>query len=112
MINTNLFYYSPKIHHDGKVSLLVAINKDSVGMIIEQGYAIDTKNLISEVTVENSGTVILGGIYQTTEREDLVKVPFLGDITLIGHLFKHRSKLRDKTELLVFLTPTILDKPE
>jgi len=102
----------PKIHHDGKVSLLVAINKDSVGMKTEQGYAIDTKNLSSEVTVENGGTVILGGIYQTTEREDLVKVPLLGDIPLIGHLFKHQSKFRDKTELLVFLTPTILDKPE
>lgn len=102
----------PKIHHDGKVSLLVAINKDSVGMKTEQGYAIDTKNLSSEVTVESGGTVILGGIYQTTERDDLVKVPFLGDIPLIGHLFKHQAKLRDKTELLVFLTPTILDKPE
>jgi type IV pilus assembly protein PilQ len=102
----------PKIHHDGKVSLLVAINKDSVGMKTEQGYAIDTKNLSSEVTVENGGTVILGGIYQTTERDDLVKVPFLGDIPFIGNLFKHQAKLRDKTELLVFLTPTILDKPE
>lgn len=102
----------PKIHHDGKVSLLVAINKDSIGMKTEQGYAIDTKNLSSEVTVENGGTVILGGIYQTTERDDLVKVPFLGDIPIIGHLFKHQAKLRDKTELLVFLTPTILGKPE
>jgi type IV pilus assembly protein PilQ len=54
----------------------------------------------------------LGGIYQTTERKDTVKIPFLGDIPLIGHLFKHQSSLRDKTELLVFLTPTILDKPE
>lgn len=102
----------PKIHHDGKVSLLVAINKDSVGMKTEQGYAIDTKNLSSEVSVENGGTVILGGIYQTTEREDTVKIPLLGDIPLIGHLFKHQATLRDKTELLVFLTPTILDKPE
>ncbi|WP_108507616.1 type II and III secretion system protein [Polynucleobacter acidiphobus] len=102
----------PKIHHDGKVSLLVAINKDSVGMKTEQGYAIDTKNLSSEVSVENGGTVILGGIYQTTERDDTVKIPLLGDIPLIGHLFKHQSTLRDKTELLVFLTPTILDKPE
>ncbi len=102
----------PKIHHDGKVSLLVAINKDSVGMKTEQGYAIDTKNLSSEVSVENGGTVILGGIYQTTERADIVKIPVLGDIPLIGHLFKHQSTLRDKTELLVFLTPTILDKPE
>jgi type IV pilus assembly protein PilQ len=102
----------PKIHSNGTISLLVAINKDSIGMKTEQGYAIDTKNLSSEVSVENGGTVILGGIYQTTERDDLVKIPLLGDMPLIGHLFKHQSKLRDKTELLVFLTPTILDKPE
>ena len=102
----------PKIHHEGKISLLVSINKDSIGMKTEQGYAIDTKNLTSEVSVENGGTIILGGIYQTTERDDLIKVPILGDIPVIGNLFKHQSKLRDKTELLVFITPTILDKPE
>jgi type IV pilus assembly protein PilQ len=63
------------------------------------------------VTVENGGTAIIGGIFQTTEREDEVKIPLLGDIPLIGHLFRHKSKLADKTELLVFLTPTVLDKP-
>jgi len=101
----------PKIHPDGKVSLLIGINKDTIGMKTEQGYAIDTKSLSSEVTVENGGTAIIGGIFQTTEREDEVKVPLLGDIPLIGHLFRHKSKLKDKTELLVFLTPTVLDKP-
>jgi len=101
----------PKIHPDGKISMLVGINKDTVGMKTEQGYAIDTKSLSSEVTVENGGTVIIGGIFQTTERDDKVKIPLLGDIPLIGHLFRHKSKLRDKTELLVFLTPTVLDKP-
>ncbi|WP_255534648.1 secretin and TonB N-terminal domain-containing protein [Polynucleobacter sp. JS-Polo-80-F4] len=101
----------PKIHPDGKISMLVGINKDTVGMKTEQGYAIDTKSLSSEVTVENGGTVIIGGIFQTTEREDEVKIPLLGDIPLIGHFFRHKSKLQDKTELLVFLTPTILDKP-
>ncbi|WP_255538720.1 type II and III secretion system protein [Polynucleobacter sp. Latsch14-2] len=101
----------PKIHPDGKISMLVGINKDTIGMKTEQGYAIDTKNLSSEVTVENGGTAIIGGIFQTTEREDEVKVPLLGDIPLLGHLFRHKSKLEDKTELLVFLTPTILDKP-
>jgi type IV pilus assembly protein PilQ len=100
----------PKIHPDGKISMLVGINKDTVGMKTEQGYAIDTKNLSSEVTVENGGTAIIGGIFQTTERDDEIKVPLLGDIPLIGHLFRHKSKLADKTELLVFLTPTILDK--
>ncbi len=101
----------PKIHPDGKISLLVGINKDSIGMKTEQGYAIDTKSLSSEITVENGGTAIIGGIFQTTEREDEIKVPLLGDIPLVGHLFRHKSKLQDKTELLVFLTPTILDKP-
>ena len=101
----------PKIHPDGKISMLVGINKDTVGMKTEQGYAIDTKSLSSEVTVENGGTAIIGGIFQTTEREDEVKIPLLGDIPLIGHFFRHKSKLQDKTELLVFLTPTVLDKP-
>jgi type IV pilus assembly protein PilQ len=101
----------PKIHPDGKVSMLVGINKDTIGMKTEQGYAIDTKSLSSEVTVENGGTAIIGGIFQTTEREDEVKVPLLGDIPLIGYLFRHKSRLKDKTELLVFLTPTVLDKP-
>jgi len=100
----------PKIHPDGKISMLVGINKDTVGMKTEQGYAIDTKSLSSEVTVENGGTAIIGGIFQTTEREDEVKVPLLGDIPIIGHLFRHKSKLADRTELLVFLTPTILSK--
>ena len=100
----------PKIHPDGKISMLVGINKDTIGMKTEQGYAIDTKSLSSEVTVENGGTAIIGGIYQTTEREDEVKIPLLGDIPVIGHLFRHKSKLKDKTELLVFLTPTVLDK--
>ena len=101
----------PKIHPDDTISMLVSINKDTVGMKTEQGYAIDTKNLSSEVTVENGGTVILGGVYQTTEREDVVKVPLLGDIPLIGHFFQHKSTLHDKTELLVFITPTVLGKP-
>lgn len=101
----------PKIHPDGKISMLVGINKDTIGMKTEQGYAIDTKSLSSEVTVENGGTAIIGGIFQTTEREDEVKVPLLGDIPLIGALFRHKSKLKDKTELLVFLTPTVIDKP-
>ncbi len=101
----------PKIHPDGKISMLVGINKDTIGMKTEQGYAIDTKSLSSEVTVENGGTAIIGGIFQTTEREDEAKVPFLGDIPILGHLFRHKSTLADKTELLVFLTPTVLDKP-
>ena len=80
----------PKIHPDGKISMLVGINKDTVGMKTEQGYAIDTKSLSSEVTVENGGTAIIGRIFQTTEREDEVKVPILGNIPLLDYLFNKK----------------------
>ncbi|WP_197712242.1 hypothetical protein [Polynucleobacter necessarius] len=53
----------------------------------------------------------MGGIFYTTERKDEIKIPLLGDIPLIGHFFRHQSKLQDKTELPVFFTPTVLDKP-
>ena len=87
------------------------INNDTIGMKTEQGYAIDTKNLSSEVAAANGGTAIIGGICQATEREDEVRICLLGDIPLISHLFRYKSKLVDKTELLIFLMTTMLDKP-
>lgn len=100
----------PKIHPQGKISRLVGINKDTIGMKTEQGYTIGTKNLGSEVTEENGGTAMIGGPFRPPNAR-LKQSPLLGDIPLIGHLFRHKSKLEDKTELLVFLTPTVLDKP-
>ena len=58
--------------------------------------------------VENGGTVVLGGIYQQTERNAVSKVPLLGDMPLLGYLFKTTSRTNDKTELLVFITPKIV----
>lgn len=99
---------TPKILDNSQVSMEVEISKDTIGMKTEQGYAIDTKHLKSQIIVEDGGTAVIGGIFLHTEREDVVKVPFIGDIPLLGLLFQHKAKINDKTELLVFLTPSLL----
>lgn len=100
----------PKILHNRQVLLDVDISKDTVGMKTEQGYAIDTKHLRSQIVIEDGGTAVIGGVFMQTEREDIVQVPLLGDIPLLGALFRHKSKIKDKTELLVFLTPTLIEQ--
>jgi type IV pilus assembly protein PilQ len=104
----------PRIQKNQMIVLDVDINKDSVGLKTEQGFAIDTKHVKTQVLVESGGTVILGGIFQETERKDDARVPFLGSIPLIGFLFRQESKFKDKTELLIFLTPTLVSsqKPQ
>ena len=94
---------------DQHILLDVEISKDSIGMKTEQGFAINTKHLKSQILVEDGGTVVIGGIYLQTEREDIVKIPLLGDIPYFGKFFQHQTKLKDKTELLVFLTPSLID---
>ncbi|HEY1091204.1 MAG TPA: type IV pilus secretin PilQ, partial [Burkholderiaceae bacterium] len=99
---------TPQITPEGSVILDVDINKDSVGRQTVQGFAIDTKHVKTQVLVENGGTVVIGGIYTITERDDEQKVPLLGDIPVLGNLFKNRSRTSNKTELLVFLTPKVV----
>jgi type IV pilus assembly protein PilQ len=98
----------PQITPDGNVVVDVDVNKDSVGTETRAGYAIDTKHVKTQVMVENGGTVVLGGIYQQTERNTVSKVPLLGDVPVLGHLFKSTSRTSEKTELLVFITPKIV----
>jgi type IV pilus assembly protein PilQ len=69
---------------------------------------IDTKQISTQVLVENGGTVAIGGIYTQDESERVSKVPFFGDIPVLGHLFRNTSKQDNKTELLIFVTPRIL----
>jgi type IV pilus assembly protein PilQ len=104
----------PSIQVDDQIALEVDITKDSVGLKTEQGFAIDTKHVKTHVLVESGGTVILGGIFQETDRKDTAGVPFLSDLPLIGRLFKQEAKQLDKTELLIFLTPTLVgaSKPQ
>jgi type IV pilus assembly protein PilQ len=99
---------TPQITPDGSVVLDVDVNRDSVGQITPAGYAINTKHVKTQVRVEDGGTVVLGGIYEETNRHDEAKVPALGDVPGLGWLFKNRDQTRRKSELLIFLTPRVV----
>ena len=62
----------------------------------------------TQVLVENGGTVVIGGIFEQNDREDVTKVPFLGDVPYLGNLFKTRTTTSRKTEMLIFLTPKVV----
>jgi type IV pilus assembly protein PilQ len=100
---------TPQITPEGGIVLDLDISKDNVGQITPAGFAIDTKHVKTQVLVENGGTVMIGGIYETSEQEDEYKVPFFGDIPVLGYLFKNRRTAQAKQELLVFITPKMLD---
>lgn len=99
---------TPQITPEGNVILDVDVNKDSVGRSTAAGFAIDTKHVRTQILVENGGTVVIGGIFTQQEREDTTKVPLLGDIPVLGNLFKTKTRTTSKTELLVFLTPKVI----
>ena len=100
----------PQITPDGNVIMDVTVHKDSPGVATSSGTSIDTKNVVTTVLVENGGTVVIGGIYQQTESSQVSKVPLLGDIPLLGFFFRNTYKQDNKTELLVFITPRIVDE--
>jgi type IV pilus assembly protein PilQ len=99
---------TPQVTPEGNVILDVDITKDSVGRATTAGFAINTKHVKTQVLVENGGTVVIGGIFEQNDREDITKVPFLGDVPYLGNLFKTRNTSSSKTELLIFLTPKIV----
>jgi type IV pilus assembly protein PilQ len=99
---------TPQITPEGSVMLDVDVNKDSVGQATPAGFAIDTKHVKTQVLVENGGTVVIGGIFEQNERTDVAKVPFLGDVPILGNLFKTTTKSSQRTELLIFLTPKVV----
>lgn len=98
----------PQITPEGNIIMDVSVNKDSVGQVTVAGFAIDTKNVKTQVLVENGGTVVIGGIYTQTENDTLTKVPFFGDLPVFGNLFKNSQRSNNKTELLVFITPRVI----
>jgi len=99
---------TPQITPDGNVVLDVDVAKDSQGANTTAGPAINTQHVRTKVMVENGGTVVLGGIYQQTQTTDINKVPLVGDIPVLGNLFKSTQRVDNKTELLVFITPKIV----
>ena len=87
-----------------------SVNQDKIGATINQFLPppINTKQVTTKVLVENGGTVVIGGIFDRTENYVVNKVPMLGDIPILGYVFRNTAKVDDKRELLIFVTPRIL----
>jgi len=100
----------PQITPDGNIIMTLDVNKDAPGATTPAGVQINTKHVKTEVLVENGGTVVIGGIYDQTDRTDVTQIPFLGDLPYVGFLFKNRQTSTSKTELLVFITPRIVNE--
>jgi type IV pilus assembly protein PilQ len=99
----------PQITPDGNVMMTLDVNKDQPGPTTPAGVQINTKHVKTEVLVENGGTVVIGGIFEQNDRTDVTKIPLLGDIPGIGWLFKNSTTTSNKTELLVFITPRVVN---
>ncbi|BAN36744.1 type IV pilus secretin PilQ [Sulfuricella denitrificans skB26] len=98
----------PQITPDDNIIMDLKVNKDSRGVDTVAGPAINTKQITTQVLVENGGTVVIGGIFNQEESTTVTKVPLLGDIPVLGFMFRNTDKRDDKRELLVFVTPKIL----
>lgn len=104
---------TPQITPDNRVILDLTVSKDSVGQLVASatgGFvpSIDTREIVTQVLVNDGQTVVLGGILETERRESETKVPWLGDVPVLGRLFKTTNNTDNKDELLIFVTPRIL----
>ncbi|WP_322015331.1 type IV pilus secretin PilQ [Paraburkholderia sp. J12] len=98
----------PQITPDGHVILDLDVAKDSVGEQTAAGPAINTKHVQTRVEIEDGGTVTIGGIDASDDRDDVTRVPLLGKIPILGALFSHRSHRDQRSELVVFITPRVV----
>jgi len=104
---------TPQITPDNRIIMDLDVRDDSVGnVVVASGGvnvpSINTREIATQVLVNDGQTVVLGGILETTQREDDTKVPYLGDIPFLGHLFKNTSHQDNKDELMIFITPKIV----
>ena len=104
---------TPQITPDNRIIMTVEIRKDSVGQYVQLGGgfavpSIDTKNVTTQIAVNNGDTAVIGGIYEETINNDVTKVPFLGDLPIVGWAFRLQGRTSEKTELLIFLTPRVV----
>jgi type IV pilus assembly protein PilQ len=104
---------TPQITPDNRIIMVVEIRKDAVGQYVQLGGgfsvpSIDTKNVITQIHVNNGDTAVIGGIFEEEIRNDVTQVPFLGNLPILGYLFKQTGTSSRKTELLIFLTPRIV----
>lgn len=99
---------TPQITPEGNIILDLDVNKDSRGETTTQGVAIDTKHVKTQILIENGGTVVIGGIFEMEETTQENKIPLLGDVPVVGNLFKNRTRESAKREMLVFITPKVI----
>lgn len=99
---------TPQITPDDRIIMDLTVNKDSVGQVFAGIPSIDTREVQTQVLVNNGDTIVLGGIYEQVTRDEVDKIPLLGDLPLIGSLFRHTLESDQKAELLIFVTPKIL----
>ena len=105
---------TPTITNDGRVFLAMELKKDEIDGFIDIGQnlgqvpQINKREITTAVLVEDGQTVSIGGVYEFRDRNDLTKVPFLGDLPFLGNLFKKRGRSKEKGELLIFVTPKVL----
>ena len=99
---------TPRITPDDRIIMDLEVKNDTVGQIFSGIPSVDTKQVNTQVLVDNGDTIVLGGIFEQTTRTTVNKVPLLGDIPFVGYLFKNTVKQDDKTELLIFVTPKIV----
>lgn len=99
---------TPHITPDDRINMTLNVNKDAVGEVFAGVPSIDTNNIATEVLVDNGETVVLGGVYESTNRSDIRRVPFFGELPYLSWLFKNTAVQSDKSELLIFVTPRIL----
>ena len=101
---------TPQITPDDKIIMDLDVKKERVGQVFDGVPSIDTQNIQTQILVANGETAVLGGIYEQVELDSVDKVPFFGDLPVVGNAFKRRTKQSDKTELLIFITPKIMDE--
>jgi len=99
---------TPQITPDDRVIMDLGVTRDSVGQVFSGVPSIDTREVQTQVLVDNGETVVLGGIYEQSKNSSVNRVPFFGDLPVVGHLFKNTLRQNDKSELLVFVTPKIV----
>jgi len=101
---------TPQITPEGAIFLNVNVNKDTPSTTVSTnaGVAIDTKAVSTQVLVENGGTIVLGGIFEETATETVTKVPLLGDVPYLGALFRNTATVKNRSELMIFITPRVV----
>ena len=100
---------TPHITRDDRINMQLSVTRDSVGAIFNNIPSIDTREVETEVLVENGQTIVLGGIFEETKAKNSKRVPFFADLPILGHLFRRNSNRNDKSELLIFVTPKIIN---